>query len=94
MTRKRRNRSRRTKSGRRAVPEKPPNVRSLVVWSIPFGVVAIVVDGLLFRHMANHREEFGHWYLPMQGFIFAVMVTGIAISIPVIGILHLRKHRR
>ena len=67
---------------------------SFVLWSIPFGVFAVAVDGLLYFHVVDHHEEHGHWYLPVQGCVFAIMATGFAISIPVFGILARRKVRR
>lgn len=67
------------------------SIRSLLAWTIPLVVIALLVDWLVYREMANHRQKYGHWYLPMQGFIFAIMVTGIAVTIPVVGYLQWRK---
>lgn len=94
MARKRRSRNRRTKTGRRVASKKPPSVSSLVLWTIVFGVVALAVDSLLYLYVVDHHQKYGHWYLPVQGCVLAIMATGSAVSIPVFGVLARRRARR
>ncbi len=92
MTRRSRNRKRRRQLRQKAT--KPPSLKSLLAWTVPLALIAGCVDWFLYRHMADHHDKYGHWYLPMQGFIFAVMVTGIAVTIPIVGILQRRASRK
>lgn len=95
MTRKTRNgRQRRgeRRGGSRSTP--PPTIRSLFAWTIFFVVIAVLVDWLVYREMAIHRQKYGHWYLPIQECICAIMVTGIAVTVPVVGYLQWRRGRQ
>ena len=62
----------------------------MVAWTIPFVVLAVLVDWLLYHDMASHRAKYGHWYFPFQGIIMALFVTISAISIPIVW-CHLRR---
>jgi len=86
--RKRTNVRKRGRSGSKG----PPGVRSLVLWSLPFFVAAAVVDWLVYRRMVEHYESHGDWHVLSQETVVVIMVTGMAVSIPIVWVLQRRKN--
>lgn len=94
MTRARRSHKRRQRSrvGRHG-PTRPPTVRSIVAWSLLCAIPAAVADCWLYRYAVNHLETRGHIHLPHNAVVIAFTLTGIALTVPIAGMLLRRQVR-
>lgn len=92
MTKPRRSRRHRQRGrvGRHG-PTRPPTVRSIITWSLLCAIPAMVADVWLYRYAMNHLETRGHVYVPHDGFVVAITLTGIALTVPIVGILLRRQ---
>lgn len=91
-SRKRKRRRTAQRGGGRS--SKSPSVRWLLAWTLSLALFALGVDWLMYREMAEHHDKYGHWPIPSREFSIAFVLTGVAISLPVLWILERRKCRR
>lgn len=63
----------------------------MVALTIPFVVLAVLVDWLLYHDMASHRENYGHWYFPLQRIIVAAFLSITAVVFPITWLVLRRK---
>lgn len=92
MTRKNRSRKRERSGKRNGLRStKPPSLRSLFAWSVPFVAIAVLVDGLVYCGMAGPYQKYGHWYFPLQRTIMAAFLSMSAVLIPILWLWLRRK---
>ncbi|MCK6458057.1 MAG: hypothetical protein L6Q92_16205 [Phycisphaerae bacterium] len=87
------NRRQRSRVGRHG-PTRPPTVRSIVSWSLVCAIPAAFADCWLYRYAMNHLETRGHIHLPHNDVVIAFTLTGIALSVPIAGVLLRRQANR
>ncbi|TWT45864.1 hypothetical protein RAS1_22990 [Phycisphaerae bacterium RAS1] len=95
MARRSRSHSRheRTRGGR-GQRGRPPGLRTLFAWLIPFAAISGLADWMVSAQILEHYRKHGHVCLPGIGLAAAFSFTGTTISVPFFWLQARRQARK